>query len=140
MIQTVLLIFSLFFAPAAWAAGKDLPANTWVKLRTDPAGARPGSAMRYAPGAGFFLWGFMNDNPDLLQELPLMETPEYDMVAFDLEQGEWRNHFPKEWESRWSRKLPLAYIPATYSGKTSGSERIVLRGPSDRLLGRGSFM
>src|SRR5262245_5506302 len=61
-----------------------LPANTWTLLRQDPAGARPGSALRYAPRADLFiLWGFMNDDPDLLQEQPLMRIPEYDVVAFD---------------------------------------------------------
>src|SRR5262245_29878537 len=50
-----------------------LPANAWTLLRQDPAGARRGSALRYAPKAGVFvLWGFMNDDPDLLQEEPLM--------------------------------------------------------------------
>ena len=33
--------------------------------------------------ARIFLWGFMNDDPDLLQEQPLIRMPEYDMVLFD---------------------------------------------------------
>ena len=42
-----------------------LPANTWTLLRQDSAGARRGSALRFAPRAGvFILWGFMNDDPE----------------------------------------------------------------------------
>ena len=53
-------------------------------MARDPAGARPGSAIRYVPEAHAFVrWGFMNDDPELLQEQPLMRVPEYDMVAFD---------------------------------------------------------
>jgi hypothetical protein len=51
--------------------------NQWTELRKDPVGARPGSAVRYASKAkAFFLWGYMNADPDLLQEHPLMEVPE----------------------------------------------------------------
>jgi hypothetical protein len=122
-------------APVLWGA-PELAPNTWTKLATDTAGARPGSAMRYAPDAGvFLLWGFMNNDPDLLQELPLMQAPEYDMVSFDPAEGVWRNHVPRDAQSIWGKKLPLAYIPATYAGKTSGSERIVLHGPSNEQGG-----
>ena len=38
----------------------------------------------------------MNDDPELLQEQPLMQIPEYDMVTFDPDEGRWRNHFPVE--------------------------------------------
>ncbi len=108
-----------------------LPANTWTLLRQDPAGARRGSALRYAPKAGVFvLWGFMNDDPDLLQEQPLMRIPEYDVVAFDLAGKQWQSQFPFEWEAAWKKQLPLAYVPRTYSGITTGSERTVLRGPT----------
>jgi len=97
---------------------------------------RPGSAIRYVPEShAFFLWGFMNDDPELLQEQPLMQIPEYDMVTFDPDEGRWRNHFPVEWEEQWSKRLPLAYIPRTYSGITSGSERTVLRGPTNEKEG-----
>ena len=110
----------------------DLIPNQWVELRRDPAGARRGSAIRFAPAAGAFLsWGFMNADPNLLQEQPLMEIPEYDVVGFDPRERRWLNHFPKRWESQWSKKLPLAYIPRTYSGITTGSERTVLRGLTD---------
>ena len=73
----------------------------------------------------------MNADPNLLQEQPLMEIPEYDMVGFDPRERRWVNHLPKRWESQWSKKLPLAYIPRTYSGITTGSERTVLRGLTD---------
>ena len=114
------------------AFAQDLPANRWVELRRDPAGARPGSAIRYAPDAGkFFLWGFMNDHPDLPQEQPLMPVPEYDMVAFDIEARRWLSHLPVPMEREWGRHLPLAYIPRTYSGITTGSERTIMRGASE---------
>ena len=109
-----------------------LPPNRWVEVRKDPAGARPGSAIRYVPEShAFFLWGYMNENPELLQEQPLMQIPEYDMVTFDPDGDHWRNHFPVGWEEQWSKRLPLAYIPRTYSGVTSGSERTVLRGATN---------
>ncbi len=119
-----------------WARPETLPPNQWVELRKDPVGARRGSAIRYAPRAqAFFLWGFMNPDPDLLQENPLMEIPEYDMVYFNPEEGRWRSHLPREREAEWSEKLPLATIPRTYSGITTGSERTVLRGPTDESEG-----
>lgn len=106
--------------------------NQWVELRTDPEGARRGSAVRYASQAGaFFLWGFMNSDPDLLQEQPLMAVPEYDVVAFDPAERTWRNHLPSSMEKEWSKQLPLAYVPRTYSGITTGSERTVMRGTSE---------
>ena len=114
----------------------DLPPNQWVELRKDLEGARPGSAIRYVPDAGaFFLWGFMNANPDLLQEHPVMEIPEYDVVTFGLSEFKWQSHIPKSWELEWSKKLPLAYVPRTYSGITTGSERTVLRGPTEEEPG-----
>lgn len=125
----------LLFALAAIASG-DLPANRWIEIQKEKIGARRGSAIRYMPEAGaFFLWGFMDADPELLQEQPLMEVPEYDMVEFDPTVGRWRNHLPKEWEAAWTRKLPLAYIPRTYSAITTGSERTVLRGPTDEPEG-----
>src|SRR5437899_4010592 len=113
-----------------------LPPNRWVEIRKDAAGARPGSAIRYAPEShAFFLWGYMNDDPELLQEQPLMQIPEYDMVNFDPANGRWHSHFPREWAKLWSKRLPLAYVPRTYSGITSGSERTVLRGTTNEKEG-----
>lgn len=104
----------------------------WIELARDPLGGRRGSAIRYAPQDGkFFLWGFMTPNMDLLQEHPVMEIPEYDMVAFDPTAGRWANHLPRNVEQEWSRKLPLAYIPRTYSALTTGSERSVMRNATE---------
>src|SRR5712692_1837005 len=108
-----LLLFS------AITVAEELPPNRWVEVTKDLTGARPGSAIRYVPEShAFFLRGYMNDDPELLQEQPLMQIPEYDMVAFDPADGRWRSQFPSEWEELWSKRLPLAYIPRTYSGIT----------------------
>ena len=107
-------------------AAATLPPHQWVELRRDAAGARPGSAVRYVPDAGaFFLWGYMNDNPGLLQEHPLMPVPEADIVSFDAAEGFWRNLMP----------VAQAYVPRTYAGKTTGSERTLLRGPTEERGG-----
>ncbi len=119
-------------AAALPLAAADLPANRWVELARDTAGARPGSAIRYAAASRqFVLWGFMNDDPDLLQEQPLMRIPEYDVVAFDPDQGRWSSQLPPAWQKLWSRQLPLASIPRAYSGITTGSERTVMRVSTD---------
>ncbi|HEY2930988.1 MAG TPA: hypothetical protein VGK99_04515 [Acidobacteriota bacterium] len=126
-----LLVAASPFAHPEFAAAKLSP-NAWTELHQSMTGGRRGCAVRYAPddGGGFLLWGFMNSDPDLLQEQPLMEIPEYDMVRFDPDRSVWSNHLPPEWEQQWNRKLPLAYVPRTYSGITTGSERTVLRGPT----------
>ena len=114
------------------AVAADLPSNEWIQLVQDPVGGRRGSSVRYAPDSGaFFLWGFFDLDPDLPQEQPLMEIPEYDVVAFDPGIGRWQSHLPKQREREWSRKLPLAFIPRTYSAITTGSERTVLRGATN---------
>ena len=110
---------------------QDLPANRWTELRRDPAGARPGSAIRYASDGRFFLWGYQNHDPNLPQEFPLMAAPEYDMVAFDPDHRVWMNQLPPQIERELHGKLPFAYIPRTYSGITTGSERTVMRSPSE---------
>ena len=117
-----------------WGQVDPLPSNQWVELCRDDVGARRGSAVRYVSVEGaFFLWGFMNADPELLQEHPLMEIPEYDVVFFRPGEGRWQNHLPREWEDLWSEKLPLAYVPRTYAGITTGSERSELRGPTERM-------
>ncbi|HVN80875.1 MAG TPA: kelch repeat-containing protein [Terriglobia bacterium] len=140
MKKNLLLVCTIFWVGIALAAQPQgivhIPPNQWVQLLQDLEGGRPGSAIRYVPEAdAFFLWGFMNANPDLLQEQPLMEVPEYDMVAFSPAEGRWSSHLPRSWDEAWSRKLPLAYSPRTYAGKTTGSERTVLRGATDEIEG-----
>lgn len=108
----------------------NLPPNQWIQLAKDPAGARRGSAVRYASKAGaFFLWGFMNDDPDL--EGRLMKIPEYDMVFFESAAGRWQSHLPFERQAQWSGQLPMAYTPGTYMGITTGSRRTVMRGEAE---------
>jgi hypothetical protein len=127
----LLTILTLPLALSGAAVG-DLPANRWTEIQKDPVGARRGSAIRYAAKAhAFFLWGFMNADPELLQEQPLMEIPEYDVVAFELSAGRWQSHLPLAMQRRWSRHLPLAYVPRTYAGITTGSERTVMRGAAE---------
>lgn len=60
-----------------------------------------------------------------------MQIPEYDVVAFDPADGHWRSQLPAEWAELWSKRLPLAYVPRTYSGITSGTERTVMRGTTN---------
>jgi hypothetical protein len=124
-------------AMAVWsAAAQAPPANRWVEVRRDAVGARRGSAIRYVADAGaFFLWGFFDYDRDLLQEQPLMETPEYDLVAFDPDNRVWRNILPRQRQREFARKLPLAYVPRTYSAITTGSERTVLRGTTSDAEG-----
>jgi hypothetical protein len=126
----------LFLLPACAAAQPgatgNLPPNQWTELSRDMSGARRGSAIRYAPGAGaFFLWGYMNDDPELPQENRLMKIPEYDMVYFSPAAGRWQNHFPFEKEAEWSKQLPMAYHPGIYMGITTGSRRTIMRGDSE---------
>ena len=121
------LFFALAFSVGA-NASEPLPANRWTEVARDPAGARPGSALRYVPDThAFYLWGFMNDDPELLQEQPLIRIPEYDMVRFDPEARTWKSDLPPAWAEEWSKRLPLAYVPRTYAGITNGSERTVVR-------------
>jgi hypothetical protein len=116
-------------------AGQD-PAGApgrWIELGRDPLAARRGCAIRYVPDAGaFFLWGSMTLDPEFPQEYSLMEVPEYDVAALDPADGRWRSHLPRAVEEEWTRKLPPSYVPRTYSGITTGSERTVLRGASER--------
>jgi hypothetical protein len=127
-----LVALSLFVAsvPSGSAADPQVPANRWVQVQKEPVGARRGSALRYAPDAGrFLLWGFMNHDYDFLQESVTMPVPEHDMVALDPTEGKWRGHFPKAQEADWSKKPPPVFVPRTYSGITSGSERSLFRPP-----------
>ena len=49
--------------------------------------------------------------------------------------GRWRNHLPKRYEAAWGRKLPMSTLPRTYSGITTGSERVLLRGGTAQAEG-----
>lgn len=131
--QLRLVLAALLLLPTfARAAEPELPANRWVQLRQDPVGGRRGSAVRYAPAPGtFLLWGFQNADYDLLQENPAMPVPEYDMVAFDLAAGQWRDHLPHDWETEWTKQRPRTWMPRTYSGITTGSEQTRFRPPPD---------
>src|SRR5689334_22708636 len=121
---------------ACHLAAQPSPANRWAEVRRDAVGARRSSAIRYVPEAdAFFLWGFFDYDRNLPQEQPLMETPEYDMVAFYPDERAWRNMFPQRREQEFARKLPLAYVPRTYSAITTGSERTVLRGNTNDAEG-----
>src|SRR6516225_6291561 len=100
--RALLCLVAVVFSLSAQA-----PANRWVEVAKDQAGARPGSAIRYVPESrAFFLWGYMNDDPELLQEQPLMRIPEYDVVALDPAEGRWRSQIPLEWEKLWTKQLP----------------------------------
>jgi hypothetical protein len=125
-------LWSNVFLLAFSCMAQEWPANQWVELARDPLGGRRGSAIRYSEkSARFILWGFMTPNMDHLQEHPLIEVPEYDVVAFDPAARRWTNHLPPRMEREWSTKLPLAYVPRTYSALTTGSERTVMRGSTD---------
>ncbi len=128
-----LLLLPVWASPQTGAAG-NLPPNQWTELASDPAGARRGCGVRFASKAGaFFLWGFMNDDPDL--EGRLMKVNEYDMVLFDPSSGRWRNHLPLDKQEEWSRQLPMAYSPGTYMGITTGSRRTIMRGEAEAYDG-----
>jgi len=131
--SSILLLQGLIVASSAAA---ELAPNQWVQIVHDTNGGRRGSAIRYAPGTGsFLLWGFIDHDPELLQEHPLMQVPEYDVVSFTPSEARWRNHLPPSREREWSRQLPMAYLPRTYSAITTGSERTVLRGAADERGG-----
>jgi hypothetical protein len=112
------------------AAEEQPPANTWVRLHSDTRGGRRGCAVRYAPAAGaFFRWGFLDADPEFRQEEPTISLAEYDMVAFDLDARRWRGHLPERWAAEWAKRPPPAFVPRTYHGLTSGSERSLFRPP-----------
>jgi hypothetical protein len=122
----------LFFAACAFAQ----PSNQWTELTKDMSGARRGSAIRYAPKAGaFFLWGFLNDDPEAPQENRLLKIAEYDMVYFDPSAGRWQNHLPLEKQAEWSKQLPMGYHPGIYMGITTGSRRTIMRGEAESADG-----
>ena len=69
------------------------PANRFMLVRKDNVGARRGGAVRYAASEKtFLLWGFLDADPEFLQENPSMPLPELDVVFFDVEKKQWRDH------------------------------------------------
>lgn len=112
------------------AARDELPANTWVRLRHDDSGARRGCAVRYAPAAkAFLLWGFPDADPEFLQENPTLPLAEHDVIAFDLARKRWSDHAPADWKPPEGKRPVSFYVPRTYHGLTSGSERSLFRAP-----------
>jgi len=104
--------------------------NTFNLLRKDNLGARRGGAVRYAPAQKkFFIWGFMDADPEFLQENASMPLPEHDVVFFDIEKKQWRDHVSKEWAEQQAETKPLYFVPRCYHGLTSGSERSLFRAP-----------
>jgi hypothetical protein len=78
------LVWSSSLLLVVTCLSQDPPANRWIELRRDPLGGRRGSAIRYDGKEGrFILLGFMTPDMELLQENPLMEISEYDVVASD---------------------------------------------------------
>jgi hypothetical protein len=122
--------------PLALAARADelpnaTPCNTVTLLRRDAIGARRGGAVRYVASEGrFLLWGFMDADPELLQESPSMPLPEHDVVLFDLKKKQWRDHVSKEWARRQAETKPRYFVPRCYHGLTTGSERSLFRAPA----------
>ena len=114
----------------AGPAKLNLLANTWVLLRKDDLGGRRGGAVRYATyEKKFLLWGFMDADPEFLQENPSMSLPEHDIVYFDVGAKQWRDHASKTWVDQQAKKKPLYFVPRCYHGLTSGSERSLFRAP-----------
>lgn len=103
-------------APCITASGKlDLP-NTWVLLRKDNTDARRGGAVRYADAdKKFLLWGFMDADPEFAQENPSMPLPEHDVVYFDPEKNQWRDHVLNDWAKRQAEMKPLYFVPRCFA-------------------------
>src|SRR5438105_896301 len=91
-------------------AGEPLANNTFTLLRNDNLGARRGGAVRYVGAVkSFLLWGFMDADPEFLQENPSMPLPEHDVVYFASEKKQWRDHVSKEWAQQQAEKKPLYF-------------------------------
>ncbi|HMF14354.1 MAG TPA: kelch repeat-containing protein, partial [Gemmataceae bacterium] len=106
------------------------PANRFMLVRKDNVGARRGGAVRYAASEKtFLLWGFLDADAEFLQENPSMPLPEHDVVFFDVEKKQWRDHVSTEWAKQQVKTKPLYFVPRCYHGLTSGSERSLFRAP-----------
>ncbi|MCE9532220.1 MAG: hypothetical protein K8T89_14040 [Planctomycetes bacterium] len=123
--SSILGLFIVILWPLpCWAEG------SFVLSRKDNTGARRGGAVRFVPHEKtFLLWGFMDADPEFPQENPAMPLPEHDVVGFDFEKKEWRNHVSGEWAKQAARTKPLYFVPRCYHGLTSGSERSLFRAP-----------
>src|SRR5262245_25848042 len=82
-------------------ADDNASSNTFTLVLKDNVGARRGGAVRYAPSEkAFLLWGFMDADPEFLQEHPSLPLPEHDVVFFDMGKKQWQDHVSREWASR----------------------------------------
>ena len=97
--------------------------NTWTRILQEQQGARRFSSFRYAPDIDrFLLWGFHGfpteyyGNP----EDPWAGNKEYDMVAFNQDEGRWQSHLPKGKEEAWSKNPPPMHLTHHYMGITPG--------------------
>ena len=109
---------------------RTLDSNTWTLVSREADGARRHSSFRWVDEGGYFLlWGYLSYDVYIYggPHIPRTDNPEYDIVVFDPEVGEWRNQFPFEKEGEWSRKLPPMYLCQSYHGITTGSYRPQLK-------------
>ena len=108
----------------------DIAPNTWTLVSRDADGARRHSSFRYVEDGGYFLlWGYLSYNVYIYggPDTPRTDSPEYDIVVFDPQVGEWRSQLPFEKEDEWSRQLPPMYLCQSYHGITTGSHRPQLK-------------
>jgi hypothetical protein len=123
------LSFFVFFSCNEKTA-TNLQPNTWVKISTDPVGARRSSAIRFAENEDIMLlWGFHGyDSSDYGNpEKPWDGNKEYDIVAFDLACGTWKSHLPHEKQDAWADNPPPMHMCSYYQGITIGSHRPQLK-------------
>lgn len=101
----------------------ELPPNTWSRILREDHGARRFSSFRYVPHIDrFLLWGFHGYTSDKYgdQDEPWSGNKEYDMVAYNPEEGRWENHLPKNKLNEWSKSLPPMHLTSRYQGITPG--------------------
>ncbi len=126
---SIFLSFFLFFS-CSEKSSTDFQPNTWVKISSDPVGARRSSAIRYAESEDIMLlWGFHGyDSSDYgSPEEPWGGNNEYDVVAFDLDRGTWESHLPHEKQDTWDGNPPPMHMCSYYQGITIGSHRPQLK-------------
>lgn len=124
------LFLVILWPTSSWPEEKASEDGGFVLLRKDKLGARRGGAVRFVPHEkSFLLWGFMDADQEFPQENPAMALPEHDVVAFDVDKKEWRDHVSDGWIKQAARTKPLYFVPRCYHGLTSGSERSLFRAP-----------